>query len=842
MPFSLTSDGRSLTNLFNTTEQNSENLLTEKQNLLCVFKLVIKDLLNSSFRHERLLEKEYFPLKHFFIVFEHILLHGYTGRKSFPITPSSNRKDLWPLIELIARKSTDANVIEISLSSKEMTNIRTPLGRVRAWLRLALMQKRLADYFKILIEQKQELKEFYDNEALLLSDEISIISGLLVGLNVLDLNFCLKEATLDYPSETTIHYSLYLRERRVPSQSISNNIHPPGSIEDHIDELDDYSSLSSSPIILRTSTQTSDTTILSNSNDIVTFDDQRISNILDQKNYIEELHRNLQKTVTNLQKRIQTLEQTNKSLLEDTIVQKIRIGQLEEDLKKAKAEKEQMQLSYQSKIEALNADMAVERETYQKSRSGLDLIYNELQKKYEDECVSKQDVETEYQLQLAQKNDFIEATKVMEKDVEVKTTLYNHMKEQIDSIKAENIRLSERLQLELNRNDEREYQIQSLGKENQMLRETISQLESNIEQINSEKHALNDTNESLSRDLTRLDAEKTSIETDLRVEKDFRQRLQQALTSEKEKVSSLQFDIHELNLIKQEYDSYKKEMTRQQSDLQKKFQEQEETVKELALKLEVSIKREDEFREKDGLRLSTWMKDEDVKECCQCKKEFNPLRRKHHCRNCGQIFCETCASTKLPLPSSNKPVRVCDICRNHLLAQCAVNSPRHPLKRKSTNKRIKTIFIEQEMPMLRDDTPDFRDAFSLFDDRGDDKISKHLFGEVVRALGLNPTEGQIKSTTQNLKTDRISFEEFLPLYDSLAKKKDNSMGEEELIEGLKVFDKEQNGNISSAELRHLLTNLGERLTDEEVEQLLTGLEDKNGLIHYEEWIRKLLRN
>ena len=119
-----------------------------------------------------LLEKEYFPLKHFFIVFEHILLHGYTGKKSFSISPSSNRKDLWPLIDLISRKSTDADVFEISLSSKEMTNIRTSLGRVRAWLRLALMQKRLADYFKILVEQKQELKELYDNDALLLSDEI----------------------------------------------------------------------------------------------------------------------------------------------------------------------------------------------------------------------------------------------------------------------------------------------------------------------------------------------------------------------------------------------------------------------------------------------------------------------------------------------------------------------------------------------------------------------------------------------------------------------------------------------------------------------------------------------
>ncbi len=60
--------------------------------------------------------------------------------------------------------------------------------------------------------------------------------------------------------------------------------------------------------------------------------------------------------------------------------------------------------------------------------------------------------------------------------------------------------------------------------------------------------------------------------------------------------------------------------------------------------------------------------------------------------------------------------------------------------------------------------------------------------------------------------------------------------------GLKVFDKEQNGSISSAELRHLLTNLGERLSDEEVEQLLSGFEDKNGLINYEEWIRKLLRH
>ena len=54
-------------------------------------------------------------------------------------------------------------------------------------------------------------------------------------------------------------------------------------------------------------------------------------------------------------------------------------------------------------------------------------------------------------LQLSQNNDFIEATKYMEKDIEVKTTLYNHMKEQIDSIKDENIRLSEKLQVKFSK-------------------------------------------------------------------------------------------------------------------------------------------------------------------------------------------------------------------------------------------------------------------------------------------------------------------------------------------------------------------------------------------------------
>ena len=59
----------------------------------------------------------------------------------------------------------------------------------------------------------------------------------------------------------------------------------------------------------------------------------------------------------------------------------------------------------------------------------------------------------------------------------------------------------------------------------------------------------------------------------------------------------------------------------------------------------------------------------------------------------------------------------------------------------------------------------------------------------------------------------IDFPEFLS---PMARKMKNTYTEEELIEAFKVFDRDGNGLISTAELRHVMTNLGEKLTDEEV--------------------------
>ena len=57
---------------------------------------------------------------------------------------------------------------------------------------------------------------------------------------------------------------------------------------------------------------------------------------------------------------------------------------------------------------------------------------------------------------------------------------------------------------------------------------------------------------------------------------------------------------------------------------------------------------------------------------------------------------------------------------------------------------------------------------------------------------------------------RISFEEFIPIMTATIKKKEQGTMDE-FVEGLRVFDKDGNSSINSAELRHVLTSLGKRL-------------------------------
>ena len=45
-----------------------------------------------------------------------------------------------------------------------------------------------------------------------------------------------------------------------------------------------------------------------------------------------------------------------------------------------------------------------------------------------------------------------------------------------------------------------------------------------------------------------------------------------------------------------------------------------------------------------------WVPDEDCDQCTQCSEKFTMVRRRHHCRNCGRIFCHKCSANSISLP------------------------------------------------------------------------------------------------------------------------------------------------------------------------------------------------
>jgi ankyrin repeat protein len=59
-----------------------------------------------------------------------------------------------------------------------------------------------------------------------------------------------------------------------------------------------------------------------------------------------------------------------------------------------------------------------------------------------------------------------------------------------------------------------------------------------------------------------------------------------------------------------------------------------------------------------------WQPDNTTPECMHCSKKFTLIVRKHHCRNCGQIFCDQCTPHRMRLPDKGmkEPVRVCVVC------------------------------------------------------------------------------------------------------------------------------------------------------------------------------------
>merc|ERR1711966_502995 len=122
---------------------------------------------------------------------------------------------------------------------------------------------------------------------------------------------------------------------------------------------------------------------------------------------------------------------------------------------------------------------------------------------------------------------------------------------------------------------------------------------------------------------------------------------------------------------------------------------------------------------------------------------------------------------------------------------------------------------------------ELREAFDLFDTDGSGAVDSSELHTAMKALGFEPKKEEIAKMVREMDKDgdaTVDFEEFCIM---LAEKMNQKDGKEELLKGFKLFDDDNTGRISMKNFKRVAKELGENLSDKELEEIL-GEADTDG--------------
>jgi len=133
---------------------------------------------------------------------------------------------------------------------------------------------------------------------------------------------------------------------------------------------------------------------------------------------------------------------------------------------------------------------------------------------------------------------------------------------------------------------------------------------------------------------------------------------------------------------------------------------------------------------------------------------------------------------------------------------------------------------------------EIREAFDLFDTDGSGTIDAKELKVAMRALGFEPKKEEIKKMIADIDKDgsgTIDFDEFLQMMTAKMSEKDSR---EEILKAFRLFDDDETGKISFKNLKRVAKELGENMTDEELQEMIDEADrDGDGEINEEEFLR-----
>ena len=148
-----------------------------------------------------------------------------------------------------------------------------------------------------------------------------------------------------------------------------------------------------------------------------------------------------------------------------------------------------------------------------------------------------------------------------------------------------------------------------------------------------------------------------------------------------------------------------------------------------------------------------------------------------------------------------------------------------------------TVTYQKKLDVPQEKLDEYKEAFDMFDKDHSGTISVDEIAKIMKNFGNPLSKDEIREMIKDIDTSgdgELDFDEFVTLMQRQEVVEDD---DDEVLRAFKSFDKDQNGYITNNEFRYILTKLGERFTDQEVDTLFRECDlDDDGRLNYEEFI------